>query len=60
MSEQGITREMAAAVLACPRTWYEGYTANEYEAMVNGRRLYVVLSVRPRPGIVITAYWLAR
>jgi len=60
MGEQGITREMVETVLASPGRWFEGDTAHEYESTVKGRLLHVVLSVGPRPGIVITVYWVGR
>ena len=59
MGEQGITQEMVVTVLARPGRWFEGDTANEYEAVVKGRRLHVVVSVDPLQGIVITVYWVA-
>ena len=59
MGEQGITQEMVETVLACGR-WFEGDTANEYEATVRGRLIHVTLSAGPRPGIVITVYWVVR
>ena len=60
MGEQGVTREVVEIVLARPGSLFEGDTADEYEATVKGRRLHVVLSVGPRPGVVITVCWLAR
>ena len=59
MTEQGITREMVAAVLASPATSIEGETANEYEAAVGGRLMHVVLASDPESTIVITVYWVA-
>ena len=59
MGEQGITREMVGRVLAGHEKRFEGDTANEYEAVVNGRLLHVVISASSQPAIVITVYWIA-
>ena len=60
MAEQGITQENVETPLARPGRWFEEDTAREYEATVKGRRLHIVLSVGPRPVIVITVYWVTR
>ncbi len=58
MADLGISREMVEQVLLKPE-WAPPTTRNtRYDAMVNGRRLCVVVAEEWSEPVVVTAFWL--
>ena len=60
MVERAITREEVEQVLGSPDTLIEGVTADEYNAVVDGRALRVVLARNTEPRRVITVMIASR
>lgn len=60
MEDRGITSRHVDQVLASPDRLVEGVTADEYNAVVEGRPLRVVLARNTEPRVVITVMIVSR
>ncbi len=56
MEEREITPDEVAAVVASPRAVTTGETAVEYDGVVSGRALHVIVVRDSEPPLVITAW----
>ena len=56
MDEREITVEEVAAVIASPQTVTAGETAVEYDGIVGGRALHVIVVRDSEPPLVITVW----
>ncbi len=60
MVDRAISRQEVMQVLTSPDRLVEGVTADEYNAMVNGRPLRVVVARNTEPPLVITVMIASR
>ncbi|MDE2669425.1 MAG: DUF4258 domain-containing protein [Chloroflexota bacterium] len=60
MEERAITEQHVEQVLAFPDRLVEGVTADEYNAVVEGRPLRVVMARNTDPSLVITVMIASR
>ena len=60
MVERAITARHVEQVLASPDSLIEGVTADEYNALVDGRSLRVVLARNTEPRLVVTVMIVSR